>query len=202
MIKIVAALAVLFACLSSASAREIGDQWDNIGGVGPHQNIIHHRQHVAKTVKHIHTDKVPAAVASTQKSGLVTIETVAKIPITVAAAVASKFSDLIADLAEHGYVPKDIGCFARSGHIRHSYHYRGLACDIDQVKRNVTAKFLYTKEAHAIIKEHGLDDGCDFGDCGHISFGEIGHSGDYHHHYARRVRYAHHYYHHHHYAGA
>ena len=79
------------------------------------------------------------------------------------------------------------------------FHYRGLACDIDQSKRNVTAKFLYTKEAHAIIKEHGLDDGCDFGDCGLLLvFGEIGHSGGGH--YARR--YAYHHFHQCHYAGA
>jgi hypothetical protein len=189
MLRLLAALAVLFACAvlnSEASAREIGDQYDSISGVGPRSIVTaHHRQHVAKAVKHIHIDKTPP-VANVAKSGLVTIETVAKIPITVAASVANKFADLIADLAEHGYMPKEIGCFAHSGHIRASFHYRGLACDIDQISRNRTAKFLYTKEAHAIIKEHGLDDGCDFGDCGHISFGEIGHSGGYHHyhHYA------------------
>ena len=126
--------------------------------------------------------------------GLVTVATAARIPITVAAAVASKFQDLIADLVEHGYMPKDIGCFARGGHIRRSFHYRGLACDIDQDARNVTARFMHSKEAHALIREHGLDDGCDFGDCGHVSYGEIGGGR----HYVRR--YAVH--HRHHYAGA
>ena len=196
MLKIAAAIAVLFACLSSASAREIGDQWDSISGVGARSIVVahHHYQQPRKTSVRL----AKAVSAPIGKSGLVTIETVAKIPITVAASVASKFADLIADLAEHGYMPKEIGCFARGGHIRASFHYRGLACDIDQAARNRTAKFLYTKEAHAIIKEHGLDDGCDFGDCGHISFGEIGHSGGYHH-------YRHYAYHHHyrrHYAGA
>lgn len=194
MIRIAAALAVLFACLSSASAREIGDQYDNLGVSmsGPHYQAARH--HAAKVTKHYkHIDKT-LPVASVAKSSIVTIETVAKIPITVAASVANKFADLIADLAEHGYVPKEIGCFARGGHIRASFHYRGLACDIDQQARNRTAKFLYTKEAHAIIKEHGLDDGCDFGDCGHISFGEIGHSGGYHHrHYAYHHHYRRHY---------
>lgn len=109
-------------------------------------------------------------------AGLVTVETAAKIPITVAAAVASKFQDLIADLVEHGYMPKDIGCYARGGHIPHSFHYRGLACDIDQISRNRGSRFMHTKEAHEIIHQHGLDDGCDFGDCGHVSLGEIGHA--------------------------
>ena len=127
-------------------------------------------------------------------SGVVTVQTAAKIPITVAAAVASKFQDLIADLVEHGYMPKEIGCFARGGHIRHSFHYRGLACDIDQDARNVTARFMHSKEAHALIREHGLDDGCDFGDCGHVSYGEIGGARYYVHHYASHRR--------HHYAGA
>lgn len=197
MLRLIAALAVLFACITSASAREIGDQYDSLGVSmsGPHYQAVRH--HAAKVAKHYykHIDKTPL-VASVAKSGIVTVQTVAKIPITVAAVVATKFADLIADLVEHGYMPKDIGCYARGGHIPGSFHYRGLACDIDQDARNVTAKFLYTKEAHSIIKEHGLDDGCDFGDCGHISFGEIGHSGGYHRHYA----YHHHY--HRHYAGA
>lgn len=196
MFKLIAAIAVLFACATSASAREIGDQYDSISGIGPRSIVVahHHAQQPRQHRQAVAQHREPA-VATHSSGGLVTIETVAKIPITVAASVANKFADLIADLAEHGYMPKEIGCYARGGHIRASFHYRGLACDIDQLARNRTNKFLYTKEAHAIIKEHGLDDGCDFGDCGHISFGEIGHSGGYHH-------YAYHHYHHHHYAGA
>jgi hypothetical protein len=129
------------------------------------------------------------------RGGIVTVETVANIPITVATSVASKFQDLIADLVEHGYMPKEIGCFARGGHIKRSFHYRGLACDIDQDAKNVTSHFMYSKEAHALIREHGLDDGCDFGDCGHVSYGEIvGGSHSMHRYVGRHHR--------HHYAGA
>lgn len=105
--------------------------------------------------------------------GLVTVPTVARIPITVAAGIATKFQDLIADFAEHGYMPKEIGCYAGYGHIPGSRHYKGAACDIDQDARNVTSRFMHSKIAHALIVEHGLRDGCDFGDCGHVDDGRI-----------------------------
>ena len=197
-----ALLAALIVCLvgfaSQAQSREIGGPYDMYAADAP-AHVAKHKEHGhATTARRI--DRMPVThhqVAHVEPSeahgsGVVTVETAARIPITVAAAVASKFQDLIADLVEHGYMPKDIGCFARGGHIRHSFHYRGLACDIDQDARNVTARFMHSKEAHALIREHGLDDGCDFGDCGHVSYGEIGGGRHYARHYAshRRRHYA------------
>jgi hypothetical protein len=66
------------------------------------------------------------------KPWLVTVQTAANIPITVAANLASQFKALIADFVAHGYRPHHIGCYARGGHIKNSRHYAGAACDFDQ----------------------------------------------------------------------
>ena len=78
MIRIAAAIAVLFAC-SSASAREIGDQYDSFGVSvsGPHYHHTTQRYYRHIATRHIHTDRVPATVAHSG-GGLVTVETVAK----------------------------------------------------------------------------------------------------------------------------
>ena len=89
--------------------------------------------------------------------------------ITVAPYLASRFKALIADFAAHGYKPKTVGCFASSGHVPHSRHHDGAACDFDQAGRGKTASFMY--RASAIIHKHGFRDGCDFNDCGHVDDG-------------------------------
>jgi len=121
---------------------------------------------------------------SMDRGDLVTVQTAAGIPITVAASAADKFKGFIGDLVAEGHKPHDIGCYAHGGHIAHSFHYRGLACDIDQDEKNVTASYMY--HVSALASKWGLDDGCEFHDCGHISLGEIGHS-----HYASRERHRH-----------
>lgn len=185
MIRIATAFAIFIFSFSYVSAREIGDQYETFSVVKA--SVQHHYQ---KTAQHHHSRAV-AKSEPRSSGGIVTIETAAHIEIKVAAIVANKFADLIADLVEHGYMPKEIGCIAHGGHIRHSFHYRGLACDIDQEARNVTTKFMKSKEARELIKEHGLDDGCDFGDCGHVSYGEIGHSSNHRHYaYFKRHHYA------------
>ena len=106
--------------------------------------------------------------------GLVTVMTAVGLPITVAATVVTKFVGLIAAFAEAGYHPKHIGCFAAHGHIRHSLHHTGQACDFDQEGWNATVPFMYTAQAHALIAAAGLRDGCDFHsrrDCGHVDVG-------------------------------
>ena len=95
----------------------------------------------------------------------------AGIPITVASHLAWQFQALIADFVAAGYRPRHIGCFARGGHVRHSRHYVGAACDFDQRGWGKTAAFLYTARAHQIIEAHGFRDGREFRDQGHVDDG-------------------------------
>lgn len=104
-------------------------------------------------------------------SGLVSISTAAGIRITVAADLASRFEGVVADFVAAGYRPRHIGCFARGGHVRHSRHYAGAACDFDQRGWGKTAHFMYTARAHQIIVAHGFRDGREFGDQGHVDDG-------------------------------
>jgi hypothetical protein len=62
----------------------------------------------------------------------------------------------------------EIGCLS-SGHMRHSKHHWGGACDFSQLSRDrTTDKFMY--HVTAIAHKHGLTDGCEWDnrDCGHI----------------------------------
>jgi hypothetical protein len=104
-------------------------------------------------------------------SSLVTIQTAAGIPITVAASLASRFQSLVADFVSAGYRPRHIGCFASGGHVRNSRHYSGAACDFDQRGWGKTVAFMYTARAHEIIAAHGFRDGRDFADQGHVDDG-------------------------------
>lgn len=123
----------------------------------PYHHRHHHRSHTVVARSR------PAGHAGNIRS----VDTKAG-PIRVASAYASRFVGFINALVDAGYKPHEIGCYARGGHMPHSKHYRGMACDIDQDKRNVTAKFMYhvTELAH----QYKLTDGCEWRDkdCGHI----------------------------------
>lgn len=98
---------------------------------------------------------------------MVQVMTVQGFKLTVHPAFAGKFTKFFALLEEHGFKPpKDmVGCYSRA-HKRGSNHAIGAACDI-QTGWNRTASFMY-KDAKPLIKQAGLYDGCDFGDCGHV----------------------------------
>jgi hypothetical protein len=101
--------------------------------------------------------------------GVVTIQTAAN-PITVSSSIAGPMRDLIADLVSHGY-RGHITCQA-SGHMPHSLHHTGEACDFAQLSRNRVASgagIMY--HASSLIAAHGLRDGCSFHDCGHVDSG-------------------------------
>ena len=100
---------------------------------------------------------------------MVTVSTAAG-PITVASHLAARFQALIADFVAAGYKPRHIGCLAHGGHVPHSRHYAGAACDFDQRGWGLTAPFMY--HARAIIARHGFRDGCSFNDCGHVDDGQ------------------------------
>lgn len=127
-------------------------------------------------------------------AALAEIHTAAGLTAKVASYVREKFQAFI-DAVEADTVPDtgagyfvdattikgnritDIGCFDTHGHMPHSKHYRGLACDIGQIRRNVTTdKFMY--HVASIAHRLGLTDGCEWArkrgerytgpDCGHI----------------------------------
>lgn len=101
---------------------------------------------------------------------LVTVHSAAG-SITVNAAHASQFVGAIADLVAAGF-RGPVHCYARSGHVRHSLHYTGEACDFAQTGRNrVAAGAGIMFHAHAILARWGLRDGCTFHDCGHADTG-------------------------------
>lgn len=89
-------------------------------------------------------------------------------PIRVAAAYADRFVGFINALVDSGYKPHEIGCFSPHGHMLHSKHHWGGACDIDQRSRNRTSARMYhiTELAHRFH----LTDGCEWRnpDCGHV----------------------------------
>lgn len=106
--------------------------------------------------------------------------------IRVSGEYAERFRGFINALVAAGYKPHEIGCYARGGHMPHSKHYRGLACDIDQRRRNVTAPRMYhvTELAHRFH----LEDGCEWRrpDCGHIQVPSVAHVTHRRTHYAKR----------------
>lgn len=89
-------------------------------------------------------------------------------PIRVAAAYAERFVGFINALVHEGYKPHEIGCYSPTGHMPHSKHHWGGACDIDQRSRNRTAAFMY--HITAIAHKFNLTDGCEWRnpDCGHV----------------------------------
>lgn len=121
-----------------------------------HHPQRHHRNH-----------RHHSAVARPGASAIKTVDTEAG-PIRVAAAYAERFVGFINALVADGYKPKEIGCFAARGHMPHSKHHWGGACDIDQRSRNKTAARMYhvTELAH----QFKLTDGCEWRnpDCGHV----------------------------------
>jgi len=111
------------------------------------------------------------AVEPRRRGGVVTIQTAAN-PITVSSSIASQMRDLIADLVAHGY-RGHVTCQA-GGHMPHSLHHTGEACDFAQLSRNrVAAGAGIMYHASSIIASHGLRDGCSFRDCGHVDSGRM-----------------------------
>jgi hypothetical protein len=128
--------------------------------------------------------------AASSGSSIKTVETAAG-TIRVAAKYAERFVGFINALVESGYKPKEIGCLS-GGHMAHSKHHWGGACDIDQTARNRTAAAMY----HVTVLAHrfNLTDGCEWRDrdCGHVEVPTAALASRWHH-----VRYAHAHHHHH-----
>ena len=89
-----------------------------------------HKVRAIRRARHVTHSKVQKKVVN-GSSHLITVATAAGIPITVASSVAQKFVGLIADLVNRGIKPSTIHCFANGGHVKHSLHYWGGACDFN-----------------------------------------------------------------------
>jgi hypothetical protein len=88
--------------------------------------------------------------------------------IQVSARYADRFEKFFAALyRREGHLP-EIGCFAPRGHMRHSLHHWGGACDVGQTDRNVAPRMMY--HVTKLAARFGLTDGCTWRrpDCGHI----------------------------------
>lgn len=96
---------------------------------------------------------------------------------TVAAPLAEKFRGLFADFVALGYNIGSPGCLS-SGHMRHSLHHWGGACDLfDQVARNRTARPQPPPSVQIeVASRHGLTAGCVWRspDCGHFDVSGVG----------------------------
>jgi hypothetical protein len=157
MIRRVLALALAFGVVASATVK-----------ADAHARRHYHRyHHFARSSYRSHSDRVDYQHVG---FSLVTVHSAAG-SITVNAAHASQFVGAIADLVAAGF-RGPVHCYARSGHVRHSLHYTGEACDFAQLGRNRVASgagIMY--HAHAILARWGLRDGCTFHDCGHADTG-------------------------------
>ena len=93
--------------------------------------------------------------------------------IAVASAYASRFAGFFHALYHReGHLP-EIKCLA-SGHMAHSLHHWGGACDVGQTARNVAWRAMY--HVGALASEYGLTDGCNWShpDCGHVDVSGVG----------------------------
>jgi hypothetical protein len=139
---------------------------------GRHYAGLYHRRHwgrtatVAAAQSYAMAHEDSGAFAGGERGGVMTVDTAAGIPITVASSAASQFEGFISDLVASGYKPRQIHCLAHGGHVRNSNHYWGGACDIDQGARGRTAGRMY--HVAELANKWGLRDGCSFGDCGHV----------------------------------
>ena len=107
---------------------------------------------------------------------LTTIKVATGHQITVATHLVKRFQSLIADLAAAGYHPRSIRCFSLTGHVRHSRHHVGAACDFDgSLSRS---SFMRSATANRIIAKNHFRNGCSFyssgvRDCGHVDDGYV-----------------------------
>lgn len=158
--RFVSALSLALACLFGATVA---------ASAHVRRHYVHHHSSRHHYVSRNYRDRHFASRADDRRDGhgLVHEQTAAG-QITVAADAASKFKELIAALVAKGF-KGDVHCYASGGHVTHSLHYSGRACDFAQTARNRTVSIMY--HASGLIRAAGLRDGCSFHDCGHVDTG-------------------------------
>jgi hypothetical protein len=136
-----------------------------------HRRMLEESPRQARIVSRVRSRHAVEPVRHRAGGGVVTVQTAAN-PITVSASIAGSMRALIADLVAHGY-RGHVTCQA-AGHMPHSLHHTGEACDFAQLSRNrVAAGAGIMYHARSIIAAHGLRDGCSFHDCGHVDDGRM-----------------------------
>lgn len=131
-----------------------------------HHTKHHYKHHYSKTYsakRHAYKEKIDA----NGNPALAIVRTTNGLTSKVVASARDKFQGFIDAIEAAGYRIRDFGCYS-SGHMPGSKHHWGGACDFDQKRRNVTAKFMY--HVTTIAHQFGLVDGCEwhYRDCGHI----------------------------------
>lgn len=93
--------------------------------------------------------------------------------ITISAAHAAKFVGFLNALFHREGRLAPVNC-AASGHMRHSLHHWGGACDVGQRARNVAWRAMY--HVGSLARQFGLTDGCVWRhpDCGHVDVSGTG----------------------------
>lgn len=92
--------------------------------------------------------------------------------VTVARDAAAKFEGFIRDVVARGF-QGPVHCYSATGHVRHSLHHSGRACDFAQRGWGKTVRPMY--HVADLAAKWGLRDGCGFRDCGHIDTGRPAH---------------------------
>src|SRR5215469_9804633 len=165
-IAALATLSLLIAFPAQAGERHrqnnVSPTCDNDGHCSTLNVIAVTSNHIRKSERKAHHP-----VDANGNGVMVTVQTAYGFNITVHPAYASKFQKFYALLKEHGYKvdPRINKCYARGGHVSGSNHYIGAACD-NQYGWNKAPSYMY--HVGDLIRQAGLYDGCDFGDCGHI----------------------------------
>lgn len=181
-----ATLIVCFAFVSQAQSREIGGPYDMYAAEPSHAVRHVARHHVAAVQRYQKTDYVAPREARAP-SGIVHEKLADGQVIAVAAAYANRFVGFFNALFEReGHLPS-ITCLA-SGHMRHSLHHWGGACDVGQSARNVAWRPMY--HVGSLATMYGLTDGASWRnpDAGHIDVSGVGGGGHYVRHYASHHR--------------
>lgn len=133
-----------------------------------HHHHRHHGNHHHHHTAHGHTNSPPDLIELETDAGTV------KVAAAVAEAMKGFINEVVA--LDDGLIGQ-VHCYAAHGHIRHSLHHTGNACDFAQTGWDRTRPVMY--DIRELASKWGLRDGCSFKhrkDCGHIDVGR-GHRG-------------------------
>lgn len=158
-------------------------------GAQAHSRHHHHRHHAVRVANMAQGlgHGLAHMLKSMETSGISRERLADGQVIAVASAYASRFVGFFNDLySREGHLPPII-CLA-SGHMAHSLHHWGGACDVGQTTRNVAWRAMY--HVGELAAAHGLTDGCIWHhpDCGHVDVSGVAgvrYTRHRYHHYAR-----------------
>jgi hypothetical protein len=181
--KYLAAMLVFFALFSTAEAHQ-----NRTSGLHPMCNILWpcevptrqarrevmpHSKHTKLEGRRHNARAQPDLIGvAPERSEIGIVRAASGATAHVASRATGAFQCVVDRLQGQGYPVRFMGGFARSGHIRHSLHYAGLALDVNQIGRNVTHPAMPPNEI-SIAHSCGLVSGAQWGhaDSGHFQLG-------------------------------